>query len=146
MRKIFFTLIVVFGFSSFNLDAQNQANLEKLNAYKIAFFTRRINLTSSEAEKFWPVYNEYQNKKTLIQQEKNGLMRNFNQNGTTMTDSQLTDLGDKIVAGYIQESSLEVELYKKLKEVLPPAKVIRVYQAENQYKAQLLLELQNAKP
>ena len=41
-----------------------------------------------------------------------------------------------------QESALAVTFHKKLKEVLPPAKVIRFYQAENQYKAQLLNELQ----
>jgi hypothetical protein len=43
----------------------------------------------------------------------------------------------------MQESTLTQELHKKLKEVLPPAKIIRLYQAENQYKVQLLNELQD---
>jgi hypothetical protein len=73
-------------------------------------------------------------------------MRNFNQNETSMSDSQLVDLGNKIISTLVAESTLTVELHKKLNEVLPPAKVIRVYQAENQYKTQLLNELQNARP
>ena len=40
------------------------------------------------------------------------------------------------------ESSMAVTFHKKLKELLTPAKVIRYYQAENQYKIQLLNELQ----
>jgi len=36
-------------------------------------------------------------------------------------------------------------IYKKLKEVLPPAKIIRLFQAENQYKAELLNELKEGK-
>lgn len=126
------------------LAAQNP-NLEKLNSYKIGFFTKKLNLTSGEAEKFWPVYNEYQKQKNLIQMDKVNLIRDFNQNEAKLSDSQLTEIGDKLIATIVQESTLASTFHKKLKEVLPPAKVIRFYQAENQYKIQLLNELQSAK-
>ena len=61
------------------LNAQNP-NLEKFSTYKIGFFTKKMNLTSQEAEKFWPVYNDYQKQKNLIQREKIMLIRDFNQN------------------------------------------------------------------
>jgi hypothetical protein len=128
-------------FSALQLSAQNP-NLERLNSYKIGFFTKKLNLTASEAEKFWPVYNEYQKQKNIIQQEKISLIRNFNQNVNNLNDSQMTEIGDKLVSSIVQESALAVSFHKKLKEVLPPDKVIRFYQAENQYKVQLLNELQ----
>jgi hypothetical protein len=131
----------ILAFSVLQLSAQT-TNLERLNSYKIGFFTKKLNLTASEAEKFWPVYNEYQKQKNLIQQEKISLIRNFNQNGNTLSDSQMTEIGDKLVSSIVQESTLAVSFHKKLKEVLPPEKVIRFYQAENQYKVQLLNELQ----
>ncbi len=31
----------------------------RLEAYKIAFLTKKLNLSSEEAQKFWPVYNKY---------------------------------------------------------------------------------------
>jgi len=40
--------------------------MEKLNAYKIAFFTKKMDLSSQEAEKFWPLYNEFQDKRSRI--------------------------------------------------------------------------------
>jgi hypothetical protein len=126
------------------ISAQN-TNLEKLNNYKIGFFTKKLNLTSAEAEKFWPVYNDYQTQKNQIQLEKLKLNKNFNQNETSLSDAQLEEIGDKYVDCLVRESTLAVAFHKKLKEVLSPAKVILYYQAENQYKIQLLNELQTAK-
>ena len=144
MKRGVIVLVIMLMLSVIKSAAQNP-NFEKLNAYKIGFFTKRLNLTSAEAEKFWPVYNEYQKQKNLIQAEKISIIRNFNQNESTLNDNQLSELGDKLIGTIVQESSLAVTFHKKLKEVLPPAKVIRFYQAENQYKIQLLKELQGAR-
>lgn len=144
MKKGVIVLLIMLMFPVIRLTGQNP-NLDKLNAYKIGFFSKRLNLTSQEAEKFWPVYNEYQKQRNLVQQEKVTLIRNFNQNENELSDNQLTETGDKLIACIVQESSLAVTFHKKLKEVLPPAKVIKFYQAENQYKVQLLNELQGVK-
>jgi hypothetical protein len=145
MKKSAILLLLIVTLPLMRLSAQN-TNLEKLNAYKIGFFTKRLNLTSQEAEKFWPVYNDYQAQKNLIQLEKVKLIRTFNQGEGTLSDNQVSEIGDKLIGCITQESALAVSLHKKLKEVLPPGKVIRFYQAENQYKAQLLDELQNTTP
>jgi hypothetical protein len=142
MKKVLFLLIVAIMVSGTRLCAQNP-NLEKLNSYKVGFFTKKLNLTSEEAEKFWPVYNEYQKQKNSIQLEKIALIKDFNLNESTLSDREIAEIGDKLVGDIVQESALAVTLHKKLKEVLPPVKVIRFYQAENQYKAQLLNELQD---
>jgi hypothetical protein len=144
MKKVVIVLLIILTLPVIRGAAQNP-NLEKLNNYKIGFFTKRLNLTSEEAEKFWPVYNEYQGKRNLIQLEKLKINRNFNQNGSTLSDNQLVEMGDKYVDCLVQESALAVAFHKKLREVLSPAKVIMYYQAENQYKAQLLNELQNVR-
>lgn len=142
MKKIIIFLLIILIYPVSRSSAQN-TNLEKLNNYKIGFFTKRLNLTSEEAEKFWPVYNEYQVQKNQIQLEKVKLNRTFNQSQGTLSDSQLGEIGDKYVDCIVQESALSVTFHKKLKTVLPPDKVIMYYQAENQYKVQLLNELQN---
>jgi hypothetical protein len=142
MKRIVIFLLIILIYPASKSVAQN-TNLEKLNNYKIGFFTKRLNLTSEEAEKFWPVYNDYQGQRNLIQLEKLKLNRTFNQNESTLNDKQLEEMGDQYVDCLVQESALAVTFHKKLKTVLPPAKVIMYYQAENQYKAQLLNELQN---
>jgi hypothetical protein len=145
MKREVLILIVLAVFPLIQVNAQNP-NLEKLNAYKIAFFTRRMNLTSQEAEKFWPVYNEFQDKRNVIQTERQTLNRNINQNELNMTEKELIESGDKHVALQVQEAALALEYHKKFKEILAPAKVIRLYQAENQYRLLLLNELKDNQP
>jgi hypothetical protein len=145
MKKVIVILIALTAFPLFRVTAQNP-NHEKLNAYKIAFFTRRMNLTSQEAEKFWPVYNEFQDKRNVIQIQRQALNRNFNQNELNMTEKELIEAGDKSVDLQVQEATLAQEYHKRFKEILSPAKVIRLYQAENQYRLQLLNELKDNKP
>lgn len=144
MKKRLLICLILLIIPVIVITAQNP-NLEKLNAYKVGFFTKKLNLTSREAEKFWPVYNDYQKQKNLIQHEKIMLMIDFNRNEGSLSDEQLTEIGEKLINEITDESSLAVEFHKKLKEILPPAKVIRYYQAENQYKIQLLNELKEAK-
>lgn len=144
MKKILFLLLIILTSPVIRTEAQN-SNLEKLNNYKIGFFTKKINLTSAEAEKFWPAYNDFQSQRNKIQLEKLSINRDFNLNENSLSDSQLEEMGDKYVDCLVRESNLEVTFHQKLKELLPPAKVIRYYQAENQYKLQLLNELQNVR-
>ena len=128
------------------LFCQGQTNAERLNAFKIAFFTRKLNLTSTEAEKFWPVYNDYTNKKNQIQIDRAELMNKVNQNASRMSDKEITEAGDKLIASIMEETKLAETLHRKLKEILPPIKVLLVYQTENQYKAQLLRQLNDDVP
>jgi hypothetical protein len=138
-KVVVFTILATF--CAMNISAQN-ANRQRLDAYKIAFFTKRLNLTSQEAEKFWPVYNEYQDNKNKIQLERQELNRNFNQNELNMSEREMIEAGDKLVGMEVREAALAQEFHNKLKTILSPVKVLRLYQAENQYRLQLLKELQ----
>jgi len=148
MKKLFISLTISFVLPIMTIMGQGQdqkQQFEKLNAYKIGFFTKRLNLTSKEAEKFWPAYNLYQDQKNKIQVERRSIIRDFNHGAGSLSDNQLTEMGDKLADGMVRESSLSADLHRKLKEILPPEKVIRFYQAENLYKTQLLNELQGAR-
>ena len=87
MKRKFIVLIIAI-LPLAGILAQNP-NIERLNAYKIGFFTKKLNLTSEEAERFWPVYNEYQKQKNSIQQEKRELIRKFNQDEQSLNNTDL---------------------------------------------------------
>jgi hypothetical protein len=142
-RNIFILIIVLLPVTA--ITAQNP-NREKLDAYKIGFFTKKLNLTSDEAQKFWPAYNEYQKQRIALQQDRRELIRNFNQNESSLSEKELTEMGDRLINTFSEESSIAQTFHNKLKKVLPPDKVIRYYQAENQWKTQLLNELQDNRP
>jgi hypothetical protein len=141
MKRGVVVLTVMMILSSFVVSAQNP-NLEKLNSYKIAFFTQKLNLTPQEAEKFWPLYNDNQDRKNKIQVERVQMTRDFVQNGASMSDKELTEMGDKYFGLEVKEAALSQEFYNNMKVALPPLKILKFYQAENQYKLVLLNQLQ----
>lgn len=118
-----------------------QGDGEKLTAYKIAFFTKNLNLTPAEAEKFWPLYNDYSARKNKLQADRLLLIRYTAQNEANMSEGEIASTADKLSQSFADEASMVVSFNESLKKVLPPAKVIRLYQVENQYKQQLLREL-----
>ena len=57
MKKIILFLFVFAGLGY--ICAAQPPKGERLKAIFAAYVTKELNLTSGEAEKFWPVYNEY---------------------------------------------------------------------------------------
>jgi hypothetical protein len=60
MKKFLLIIIAVLGFTSFTMAQQGNGR-ERIQALKVAFITQKLHLTTAEAEKFWPVYNQYDN-------------------------------------------------------------------------------------
>jgi hypothetical protein len=61
MKKLFSVLVM---FCWLCLPARSQGRQQRpmaglVEAYKTAFITQRLNLTTEEAQKFWPIYNSY---------------------------------------------------------------------------------------
>jgi len=74
MKKYLLILLILTGSFSFaSAQKQNGQRAEKIQELKIAFITQKLQLSPSEAEQFWPVYNEYNDEiKNLRVNNKNG--------------------------------------------------------------------------
>ena len=64
MKTVVTLMIMLFSITSFAVAQEQQQRPdpkqeEKIQALEIAFISRKLNLTTDEAQKFWPVYNEY---------------------------------------------------------------------------------------
>ena len=71
-------LLLLFAFLGYagNLYAQRpQIDPEKLQAARVAFITTRIDLKPEQAEKFWPIFNAYTEKKESTMREIGSLSR-----------------------------------------------------------------------
>lgn len=67
MKKYLLILIISLGsFSANAQDADEAKRAEKIQALKIAFITQKLKLTPEEAQKFWPVYSQYETEKNKI--------------------------------------------------------------------------------
>src|SRR5947209_5871002 len=75
MKKIVFIIGALFWFTTAAFSQEpNQKDGGRLEAYKIAYLTQKLNLSTAEAQKFWPIYNKYVNeiRQAKIQQRNLG--------------------------------------------------------------------------
>ena len=65
MKNFYLIIALLFTFS-FSSIAQNGG---KLQAYKIAYLTNKLSLTPQEAQRFWPIYNNYANEMREVRRD-----------------------------------------------------------------------------
>jgi hypothetical protein len=64
MKKLLLIITMLLAVGATALKAQDdddgkQSNGGRVEALKIAYLTKKLNLSTEEAQKFWPIYNKY---------------------------------------------------------------------------------------
>ena len=125
------------------LEAQKPSRMQQLTAQKVAFITEKLQLTPTEAQVFWPVYNEYRQKRIALEQEKIKLLQEYAVNRETLSDQEAEKIADQYVQVEKKETDLLLQYHEKFKKVLPIKKVIMLYRVERQFQAYLLKQLRD---
>lgn len=118
--------------------SQNRRQYVKQRIYeqKIEFIKSQVQLTPEEEKAFWPLYNDYRAKKDAIREQFKDVRKKFNQgNGS---DANYVQYNDMMVQIAVSDATLLSSYYKKLKKVLPPQKIYQLFQAEKNFKKELL--------
>ncbi|MDD5509034.1 MAG: hypothetical protein PHD25_12050 [Bacteroidales bacterium] len=119
---------------------------EVIQAHKIAFITDRLDLTPDEAQRFWPVYNEYQDKREMVQKE---MFKDFDirdMDIDALTDEQATEIADNQIIKAQKLLDVQKEYHIHFKEVLSGKKVLKLYQAEKEFQHELLRKIRDDRP
>lgn len=72
MKSPRITLLILFTLISTSIFAQRtqqKFDREKYESAKVAFITNRLDLKPDQAEKFWPVFNEYNEEREQMMRE-----------------------------------------------------------------------------
>jgi hypothetical protein len=119
---------------------------EKIKALKRAHITETLSLSPSEAEKFWPIYNVYEEQMDVLKRSERKELRIFkDQTLDAMTDAEANALMDKIMEIKSSEVRHRYDLITNLRKVLPPKKIILLKKAEDDFKRQLLKQIRQRK-
>ncbi len=138
-----FYCLILFFLGPRTVFSQDYKKIQELQAQKVGFFTNKLQLTTKEAQEFWPVYNDYQARKNKIIQDRRSTTRYYMQNFNNLSEKEIEEITGKYIRLMKKESDLLQTYHEKFKEVLPIRKVMRIYVAEEQYKAFLLRQLRN---
>ena len=149
-KKMLLVSIVTAGILAFaviaavakDMPADNmQIVREKVKADKKLFVATNMELTESEAEAFWPVYEDYQDELFLLRARTEKLIQDYARAFENMTEEKAKVLLDEYMT--VEALGLEVRrtYLPKFRKILPEKKVARYYQIENKIEKALYHEL-----
>ena len=152
MKKVFSVLcaLVVLSMGAFAQGPQGPRRgadngwRERVRAEKVAFLTEEIDLTESEAQVFWPIYNEIQKSE---RDSFEAVKKAYDAMAKGVEEKKSSKEMEKLVKAYIdakeKNEGVETKYLNKLLKVLPAEKVARYYVAEEKFRHQQIGRLGN---
>lgn len=141
-------LPILLLFVSFNFYAQGESmkdKKEQIKALKVAFFTTELDFTTNEAERFWPIYNTFDDKQFELRHQK---MKTYMRR---MNDGSLDKITEKEANAFlaqIEDTEEELFLLRKkfmqnVRTILPAVKIVKLKKAEEDFNRKLLQQYRN---
>jgi hypothetical protein len=140
MKKLFFGTMLMLALTLSAIAQPGKLGpraQEKIEAYKIAFFTERLQLTPEESKDFWPLFNQFETERDALRDKYN------------LESKKVELMSDKEVENFVmQHIELEEEQVKlrrnyvrRFMEVLPIRKVALLQRVDRDFKQHLLDEM-----
>lgn len=126
----------------------HQEMREMIQAKKIAFFTEYLDLTPSEAEKFWPLYNSFWKQRMDAHRNAKVALKNLNKavNSTEETpDATIKALMENYISLSKKEFEIMDDMFDKMNSILPVKKTAKLISAEEKFREQLIRQLKEKK-
>ncbi|MGE5087734.1 MAG: hypothetical protein ACM3QY_01310 [Candidatus Levyibacteriota bacterium] len=123
-----------------------QALRDAVKTDKKAFVATTLGLTPAEAQKFWPIYDQFQRALAVVQQERAVSLEGLLSRDKPMTNAYAKQLATGTLAADDGELRARRRLYNRLIRVLPAVKVARYLQLEGKIRAVQAYDLASTIP
>jgi hypothetical protein len=144
-----YSLLLLFSILTVGVFAQDQKKedarkqrWEEMKAKRAAYYTDKIGLTAKEAELFWPIYNELQDKKGKLHRQMSAPFRKVKKDNQGNRIMDYAKICDNMMSLRVQEANLDKNYHEKFKKVLSPEKLFRYYEAEREWAGKLLKDIE----
>jgi hypothetical protein len=137
-------LFILISFSSQAQSDKMKEKREQIKSMKIEFLTTELNLSQSEADKFWPIYNAFEDKEFELKHSKSKtLIKKYNESKEKMTEKEASLLLNQIDKNEEELFLLRKKFVANLKGVIPPSKIILLKKSEEAFNRKLLAHYRN---
>lgn len=139
-------IILLFGLWTLALAgpllAQQPGAGGDLEAIRVGFITKRLNLTTDEAKVFWPVYDAYRAEMKEVRDDQRGTVQSAKENFDTMTDQEVETAVNRMLDNRRKELDITLKYHDQFKKVINIRKIAKLYKAEHEFTQLLLTRLQ----
>ena len=137
MKRIITPLLIfVLCFSSFAQSGGRDWR-QQIKAQKVAFITEQLSLTPQEAQKFWPIYNAFEDKLNKIRRNDEKAIRDAMKK-EDLSEKEAQDVINQFLAVENKKHLAKQQLIKDLGNVISPQKIIKLKIAEDAFNRKLM--------
>lgn len=111
-------------------DKRSSYNRDKFESAKVAFITQRIDLTPDQAEKFWPLYHQHNEKKAALMKSMHELVKPGEREISNREASELIDKKFKMEQEILD---MEKAFLKEIVKVISPVQALKVGDANRSF-------------
>lgn len=124
---------------------QRRPDREKIKTLKVAFISERLDLSSSEAESFWPIYNTHEEKIQALRKRERTEIRSKLRNADELSEDEADKLLPLAISLESDKAKLHLEYFKKINKIISSKKTILLMKAEEDFKRQLIKQYRHKK-
>lgn len=125
--------------------AQHKPDKNKIKSLKVAFITERLDLSSDEAQRFWPIYNTYQEDRNAMREREHKQIRSKIRDSDDLTEKESSKLLEQYLTFEEEEEELDKDFIKEVSKVISAKKTLLLLRSEHEFKKQLLKHYRNNK-
>lgn len=143
MKKLQYIIPVLVFFLTTNTFSQHKrtkVSKDKIEAYKIAYLTEKLNLNEKEAKQFWPIYNHHHSDVSrFIKDRLEKIKKKIGEAGSV---DNLDEREAEVLMNlslYLEKKKYEAhkEYISKLQKVLTNKKILKLQIAEREFRRHL---------
>lgn len=138
MKKIINIVVLIFSLSVLfaQVPAAGQRK-DKIEAMRNAYITSQMNLTADEAQKFWPIYNEYHAEIVNLDNPVKNMGKPIDQ----LTEAEAKQLIYKELDLEAQKNTITKKYVERFLQVISAKKLILLRRAEREFKKIMIEQL-----
>lgn len=121
-----------------DMPAPDGERLKEIKAQKSAYITAQLGLTPEEAQQFWPIYNEYDDKQDALRKEARELFKGARNGGNELSEAEASKLLEKGLQNRQQELDLEKTYAERFKKSIGAVKTLKLKKAERDFNKEVL--------
>lgn len=130
--------IALLFFMSLQCFSQENDRKERIKALKVAYFTEKLELSKTEAQQFWPVYNAFDEQEHAFRKE--NYLKRKETNVESLSEQEAKNMIDDMISNEKKKHDLRENFIKDLQKILSSKKIIKLKIAEDEFNKKMFEE------
>ncbi|HET8855574.1 MAG TPA: hypothetical protein VFM60_06595 [Salinimicrobium sp.] len=135
MTKLFFFSFLFFGCLP-GFSQQSDRHREKIEALKTAYITEGLDLSPEEAQIFWPIYNEYTEKRRDLYRKEYADIEKLE----CISEDEANSMLEEYVSLERKDYLLKKNFYQDLRKLFSAKEIIKLKKVEDDFNRKMIKE------